>query len=429
MNDDQLCFLSISEGRRISTCAIALLVVASGVSGRGAAPAEQMVQIKSSPAAVLPVDVEEALSAARNYQPESGVWGVLDSVYLTLEPPDRLVDELIEQFPWRDGPVWQFQGALADVREKLSDFGLTASPDEADTRFEERDGFVHFRPPAEFIERLSSSQRAYLYRYIAPFEDTNTYHVPMGLHPGGFRFMTGMAPSGLSSSMIDRVDRLSFRRSGRLPIFADLSYCMQLAETDQQRSRLLKTLGRQFSLRLRLKISRGQDLSPLIEYWGGRGRNKEVLPMLASVAETSGVEMLDIVHLLPPTPRKLLHTYPMAEMTLGEESPDCFSTSVSFFSDEPPTRYLDSIHHVVEERYERATKPWQFGDLLLMRNPDSGEMLHACNYLAADIVFTKNGSDRFRPWILSRIEEVMNTYLEGERLSASFYRLKPDYQR
>jgi len=374
-------------------------------------------------------DILEAIEKVRNYQPEPGVWGALDAKYLTLEPPDRLVDEIIESLAWQDGPVWQFKGTLADTKTMMLKLSFDPQGIETEEWLEERDGVVFFKPPPSFLEGLSDTGRKFLYRYVGPFEKTNPYFVPLALDHRGFRFMAGIAPSGLSPVMVERVDRMAFLRTGRAEIFSDLSYCLYTAESDQERSRLVKTLGRQFSLRLRLKISKGEDLSPLIDYWGGGGRNKEVLPMIASVAETSGVEMLDIVHLLPPTPRKLLHSYPMAEMTIGDDSPDCFSTSVSFFSDEPPTRHLDSIRHVVEERYQKAEKPWRFGDLLLMKDPDSGEMLHACNYVAADIVFTKNGSDRFRPWILTRIEDVMNTYIEGERLSASFYRLKPEYQR
>ena len=43
----------------------------------------------------------------------------------------------------------------------------------------------------------------------------------------------------------------------------------------------------------------------------------------------------------------------------------------------------------LQARYEKANPPWQFGDLILMHDPDSGgNFEHACNYIAADIVFT-----------------------------------------
>ena len=139
--------------------------------------------------------------------------------------------------------------------------------------------------------------------------------------------------------------------------------------------------------------------------------------------------MLDIVHLMPPVPRGLLNSFPRSEMSVGDEPPDCFSTSMSFFAGEPPSRHLDAIWHVFDERYEKARQPWQFGDLVLMRDPDTSEMLHACNYIAADIVFSKNGSDPMRPWVLARLRDVMQEYLIHERLSASFYRLKPEFRQ
>ena len=409
-----------------------LLLMAAGVQAwlmvaSGEAPMDRALTADSS----LPVDVAEAIAVARNYQPEAGIWGDLEARYLTLEPPDRLVDEIIGSFPWRDGPVWDFEGDLPAVIEMMRELGLTPPDTEeaSDDCFSVAEGVVKFRPPTAFIEQLSAEQRPYLYRFVAPFEKWNPYHVPLALNPKGFRYMAAMEPSGLSPELIDLVDRLSYRRAGRLYFFSDLGYGLRQAHNDVERQRLIKTLGRQFSIQLKLRISRDSDLDALSAYWGGRGRNKEVMPLLASVAETSGVEILDVVHLLPPTARKLLHSFPHAEMGLGDSMPDCFSTAASFFFDEPPTRHLDSVRHVIDERYQKADQPWQFGDLIQMSDPDTGKVVHACNYVAADIVFTKNGQDRFRPWILARVGNVMNEYLTGERLVANFYRLKPEFQR
>ena len=104
-------------------------------------------------------------------------------------------------------------------------------------------------------------------------------------------------------------------------------------------------------------------------------------------------------------------------------------TALSFFSDEPPPRFLDSVDLALDERYERATRPWKLGDVLVLSDPNTGEIVHACNYIAADIVFTKNGITATRPWVLARLSEVMTEYLMSERLSGSFYRLKAEYRR
>ena len=111
------------------------------------------------------------------------------------------------------------------------------------------------------------------------------------------------------------------------------------------------------------------------------------------------------------------------------ETPDCFWTSFSFFSDEPTDRYFDFVGHILEERYERAERPLQMGDLVLVFDSDTGRWIHACNYVAGDLVFTKNGRSFGRPWVIQPMREVVEGYLVSERLSVSFFRLRPQFRR
>jgi hypothetical protein len=396
----------------------------------------QQTAIKATalrPEVAIRANQDQQVRAAKSYKPETGPWGELEARALILEPPDWLAKKFAQNPALLELPVWLFLGETATVLEMLKVFGIDsdwAAELKAAGAIKETAGGVEFRPPRKFLQQLTSNQREELFGYVAPFERGNPYHNPFSLHPNGFGFMASMSPPGLSETMIDQIDRLSFQRKGKGRYFSDLHLCFQDASGAAERMRIFKTINRQFSLRVQLRISRDSNLSDLIHYWGSNGRNGEVVPLLEAVAENPAAEMLDIIHLLPPVPRLLLHSYPIAEMVVDGERPDCFSTSVSFFADEPPTRYLDSIRHVLEARYEKALPPWQFGDLILMRDPDSdGKFEHACNYIAADIVFTKNGSDLARPWILARISDVMEEYLTNERLSASFFRLKPEYRR
>ena len=293
------------------------------------------------------------------------------------------------------------------------------------------DGGIEVRPPEEFVRGLTSDQREELYGYVAPFELANPYHNPFVLHPDGFRFMNAMSPSRLSPEVVDEIDALTYQRRGNGCYFSDLHLCLAVAGDPAERARIVKTIGRQFSRRLQLRVPHDRSLADLSGYWSADGRNADVLPVLEAVAGAQHVDLLDVVHLLPTVPRTLLNSYPSAEMMVDGEWPDCFSTTLSFFAEEPHARYMDSIVHVIQARYEKATPPWRLGDVVLIRDPDSmsGTVLHACNYVAADIVFTKNGADLMRPWILSRLSDVMNQYLKNERLSAAFFRLKPEFRR
>ena len=59
---------------------------------------------------------------------------------------------------------------------------------------------------------------------------------------------------------------------------------------------------------------------------------------------------------------------------------------------------------------------------------DEGYAHHSCTYLAADIVFTKNGFNILMPWILANLGDVANLYkdFEGKPLSIKGYRRRPD---
>jgi len=51
----------------------------------------------------------------------------------------------------------------------------------------------------------------------------------------------------------------------------------------------------------------------------------------------------------------------------------------------------------------------QFGDILILLDSDENAV-HACVYVADDIVFTKNGDDPNQPWVLMRMADMMLLY-------------------
>ena len=125
----------------------------------------------------------------------------------------------------------------------------------------------------------------------------------------------------------------------------------------------------------------------------------------------------------------MINTYPDPEEGLGNDMPDCFATAFNFFSNSLPPRMLDagSVLEIHNERYERATAPWQFGDVLMIRAPD-GNWIHACNFIAGEILLTKNGRSNNRPWVFQTINEVLSSYLVDRSIQAFFFRLKPEFR-
>ena len=363
-----------------------------------------------------------------------GPWGRLDYSALILEPPDPFIDVSDDLKSWRSGIRWALEVPTRDkAADILSESGLSPEMVEHLTSQEimqrnEETGFFEILPNEQDLLALTPEQRSKLYPKLVPQIRENPYFDPFDLPSGGIRAVTAL-PTGLPNEMIDLIEKLTYRKEGVWQ-FSDIVFVFRKTSTEEERRRILKTIQRETSLSLRLMLSDKSNLLSLKEYWSAGGRNREILPILQSVASTSGVERLDIAHLLPPTPRKLLHTYPSPfGYGLPDDKPDCFWTAASFFAEEPSDRYLDFTGHVFRERYKKVDPPFQLGDLVLISDATSADLIHACNFIAADIVFTKNGQSMGRPWILSRLSTVVQQYHKVKEINVSFYRLKPDLRQ
>ena len=363
----------------------------------------------------------------------SGPWGTLRCIELILEPGDLFVSLSSDLKNWPEGTVWRFEAPnVTGVSKILESSGIPTDlvrqlTSEGFLTKSEATGWYEIRPPEEVVLSLRSEQRAALYAGLFPKNKSNPLFNPYPLPPGGIDSVLG-SPAGVPSTQIDRIRRMTYKK-GDTYLFSDIGLLLGRAENDRERFRIIKTISRQAALSLHLEITDVESLSSLANYWSAGGRNKEILPILESVARTSDIDSLDIVHLLPPFPRKVLNTYPSPYGEgIGDDMPDCFWTAFSFFSESPPDRYFDSIDHVLIQRYERALPPGRLGDLVLLTDAETGRILHACNYIAGEFVFTKNGHSVGRPWIISPLKSVVNTYLERE-LNLAFYRLKPGYRK
>ena len=362
---------------------------------------------------------------------QAGPWGEVEMYDLVIEPPDWIVKLSRDWYAHEEPVVWKLPvDSVEAATEFLEETGLgedwvkeLLSPD----RIRSTEGGVEIRPPDSVIEALSPSQRSRLYPRIDPDNRASVFSSPYHLERRGFRHMA--ADSGVSPETVDFVSRLTYHVRGR-PMFSDICLAMKRAVDDEDRWRLMKTIRRENSLGLRLKVSASSPRLTLADYWSARGRNKDVLPILDSVAGTPGVERIDLVHLLPPTPRKLVHAFPDPFSGVGMERVDCFWTAFNFFAYDPSHRPVDDDvpRRNLEHRYERAPKPWVVGDLIIISDVETGDWIHACNYIAGDVVFTKNGLGLSKPWVFQRLDEVLRNYLWTDQITATFYRLKPQFR-
>jgi hypothetical protein len=161
----------------------------------------------------------------------------------------------------------------------------------------------------------------------------------------------------------------------------------------------------------------------IADYWSSGSRRKDVLPLLESVAETSGNNRLDLTHLLPSQPRKLIYTYPSTDAALFGQTPNCHWTSLNFFNYFPQNIYLDLKLAAtgVLSNYTAVAEADTFGDVLFFLDGE-GNAFHSCVYIADNLVYTKNGDNPVAPWILSTIESVKQIYLRKPGSKVSAYR-------
>ena len=147
-----------------------------------------------------------------------------------------------------------------------------------------------------------------------------------------------------------------------------------------------------------------------------------------AVVKTEGVDELDVLHLLPPLPRKLLYTYPDIDLAMDGRFPDCHWTSLNFFNYTAQSFFLNEklATTAILERFDKVEPPYHFGDILMFMT-ENKEAVHSCTYIAADLVFTKNGRNIVIPWTLAHLKDIENLYAEadGRPMRITAYRARP----
>ena len=344
-------------------------------------------------------------------KPAAGVQGRLETISITLERPDDSIVVGQLNFP---PPEWHFPDQSAsNVIAYLRKTG--ASPAEvavlsATNHLVVEGHDVVIRPPAELILGLKPDVRRIIYTALGTQLENPYHRQPF--------FVTASSPSewlehsGLSPATEQLMRGLMYQR-GRLVHFADPQVITGL--DDGEKFRVMKTLSRIPTLVGKLHVDRSSDPAAIAAYWGPRGRDRRLKPLIESLARLNGGAVIDVSELLPPFARTRLYTYPEARRSAGEVQEDCFWTAMNFFSESPDARFhsFDQSLATLRADYLPVERPYRFGDVVTFLNP-RGQPIHACVHLAADLVFTKNGATPNQPWILMKLEDVSATYLATE---------------
>ncbi|MEE8450299.1 MAG: hypothetical protein V3R99_00240 [Thermoguttaceae bacterium] len=262
-------------------------------------------------------------------------------------------------------------------------------------------------PTPEIVLGLSPKIRSGLYAILAEFElNEDQEQSPRFVCDSADQWFAG---AGLSPEIRDIVDPLVYRQ-GKVLYFSDLRTVDYELPSPEARLALREALLRRPALVVRLTASNDSDAAALVDYWGQGGRTSAVRPFIESLVLDSRCESVDVAHLLPPFPRRLLYTFPSATDGGSTTMLNCHWTSLNFFSEEPDPTFGEPhiIDEVIERDYVQVFDEPLLGDVVLFRS-DAGHPIHSASFIADDIVFTKNGRGAL-PWTLMEIDHLLALY-------------------
>jgi hypothetical protein len=368
------------------------------------------------PAASVPSKAEPK-AETRAHAP----FGEFVSHAIHIEPPEEFVSP---NYFSALKTVWHFPGMNEEqVRAKLKELGLTDAEQQAvaaGLKPATAQG-VTVEPPVETVFLLSPASRGKLYEFLARTGE-NALQADPFIQPRG-RLVEWLEQAGVAPAVVADVKRLLYAR-GEMDVLADHPVMLARIPAPEERRRVLKTLLRASPLLVRIRITPKTNVHDVVDYFGKAGRAKDIRPLVESLARVEDGVTLDLAHLMPPFARKRLYTYPEPSNAPEAARRDCYWTALNFFEDPPDDRYTDAavVKKTLETDYYPVMGTPMFGDIVLMNVPGRGTV-HACVYIANDIVFTKNGPSHTSAWLLANLESVKATF-GAEDLQVTFWRWK-----
>jgi hypothetical protein len=351
-----------------------------------------------------------------------GSWGELLVREIELERPQEYIDY--------DGSLqtetWTFSGSTPDqVRELLlrSNVGAAQIERALSPRMMSAgaDGVV-IAPDDELVLSLSPASRDQLYRALGKNIKNSYMQQPFKLRPGDAQ--RWFADSPLDPSLIALFQKLLYPR-GNVINFSDYETIMHRIPREPDRRTFAKTLSRQHALVLGLRVGPETDIDKMLGYWTAEGvHQKDLRPLLEALKRLREGGSLNIAYVLPPFARTRLYTFP--EPT-NPDSPvlNCHWSTLNFFRDPPDDRFAEEAYGIayVHEHFYEIAKPSMYGDRIFLVD-DEGGAVHSAVYIAADIVFTKNGRGFAQPWMMMYLEEMVRMYNSSQHVRMVVYREK-----
>ncbi|MEP6670715.1 MAG: hypothetical protein ABJF10_16270 [Chthoniobacter sp.] len=341
---------------------------------------------------------------------KAGPWGDLEYYTVYLEATKAQLKNT--ELPTYD-TEWNFVGYSDEQVTKLfegTDMPASLRAELLDReKWRHHDKMVTVVPGNEILLGLAPEARIAIYSVLRRWEEDANHHEPVVIFAHSVR--EWLEHEDLPEEVVAAIEKTSYHRGKNL-VFADTPLVLRLVDTEEERLKIRKALTRTPTLVVSLRVTPDTDTTAIADYWGGATPAKDILPFLESIADSGIPRSVDLAHLLPPTARRLLYTFPNPNSGHTGYYPDCHWTSLNFRNSEPLDRLADPILATayVLQNYTKVQGPYRYGDVIFLMDGPTGNAIHSCVYLADDLVYTKNGRSPTQPWVVMKLDDVVTYY-------------------
>jgi len=371
----------------------------------------------------LSMDNNESDAQRIHHPIESGPWGILDISRIIIQPPLSLINCNIDLQSYKR---WTFNNtSLENIQQLFKQSGLNEEDirtlSESAISKPEIKGFIII-PPDDLVGRMPPQVRGVLYTRLSLNAENTAQAVPFRFC--GSSIYEWFDHSDVNQDIVEKIKPLIYKR-GKYLLFSDLHLIVKDLKTTHERLQLLHTLCRASTLKVRIR-GNSQNNDSILDYWSRGDRRNEIEPLMISIADQT--QNMSIVVLLPTFARTRLYSYGATYGTTSKENDgkrDCHWTSFNFFNDIPDDRFAKTsmIPDILAREYDVIANPIFLGDVIMILHENTG--VHSCVYIADDVVFTKNGSQEGDPFILEKLENVIELYQQQYgSVSLKFFRRK-----
>lgn len=349
----------------------------------------------------------------------SGPWGKLSVKDFVLEPPAVLIDVASCE---RESSEWYIGGEPADLWDELKEIGV----DDADigvlkdsAQSADVGNGVRLKPPDSIIAGLSVGARATLYHELSTYSENYRCRQPLRILKSHVQYW--LADETLDERQVSLIAEFMYCRDNYW-LLSDVSTLLRSLETSDEKVRVMQVLLRQVVASVTVSVPNSKALETVKSYWRyppRYGADNDAVLALLDVASRRHRDVA-LADLLPVIPRNLLDRYPADS---GAVVKDCHWTSMNFFtrSIEEAVDTANTMPGYLLTHYNSVQGTPQFGDVIVLMNKKK-EAVHSCNYLAGDLVFTKNGCSSDRPWSVMRMSDMLAIYTLYEPVDMLLFR-------